>query len=223
MSASPFHVASRTKRAFTLVELLTVICIMTLLTLLSLPAIVSLSNARHFEQSVLSVASLLEQSHAYAVANNTYVYVGIFSKRDAMNTPELWMAAVASRTGTDVSQGGTQAIDMNDPEQGALFFRKVDKFSQLDFKSGSEINSSQVQRPSNAQSINITGSPTALFGPISQMEFSTLLCFNPDGTVSNNSTLNSQFEFGVQSTRHSQDVAVIQIAGMTGLIKVYQP
>ena len=216
-----FDASSR--RGFSLVEILSVLGIMALLAGFSLPMISGLSDAGRFDQSVDNLSTLLDQCHAQAVANDTYVYVGMVKTTDAMSVPELWVVAIASSGGTDVSFNGTQAIQVNDPNNGATSLCKVAKLQQLVFEPGSQIGSSQVARPSGAQSIDIPTSSTALFGPISQTQFSTLLRFNPDGTASNNANINTRFEFAVQSATHSQNVAVIQVSGLTGVTKVYLP
>src|SRR5258708_3064969 len=62
---------------FTLVELLTVISIAGILAILGVPAVQSLQNAGGFNKSVYAMADSINLARSYAMANNTYVYVGL--------------------------------------------------------------------------------------------------------------------------------------------------
>ena len=64
-------------RGFTLVELLVVIAIIVLLSFLAIPAIQSLGKAGGFTKGVYDMADSLNLARSYAVAQNTYVYVGL--------------------------------------------------------------------------------------------------------------------------------------------------
>lgn len=64
-------------RGFTLVEMLTVISIAGILAVLSVPAMQGLQNAGGFNKSVYAMADSFSLARSYAVANNTYVYVGL--------------------------------------------------------------------------------------------------------------------------------------------------
>lgn len=65
------------RSGFTLVELLAVIGIMLVMLSLAVVAFNSLKAAGDFARSVDSIAGLLDQGRTYAMANNTYVYVGL--------------------------------------------------------------------------------------------------------------------------------------------------
>jgi type II secretory pathway pseudopilin PulG len=93
--------------AFTLVELLAVMTMITVLSVLTLPAIFSLSNAESLNQSVSDLSLLLNQSRAYAMAHDTYVWVGFVSDATAQN---VTVGIVAGQTGeiTDISANSSQ-------------------------------------------------------------------------------------------------------------------
>ena len=110
--ASPLKPCSA-RRAFTLVELLTVVVIMGIVAMIAVPAVRALSGANELTNAANGVAGMLERARAYAMANNLYVYVGIAEVNAdiaASTTPQtaataavggrLAMAAVASRDGT---------------------------------------------------------------------------------------------------------------------------
>ena len=100
-------------RAFTLIELLTVIAIVVIVSMIAIPAFQSLKGANDLTVAVNGVSGMLERARAYAMANNLYVYVGIaevsadVSATAVPQTPatasaggRLAMAAVAVRDGT---------------------------------------------------------------------------------------------------------------------------
>lgn len=94
---------------FTILELVTVIVIMLLLAALAIPTFNSVQEAFHLTNSTSQIASLLEQARAYAMANNTFVWVA-FKETDAAQSPtetpqldgigRIAILVVASRDGT---------------------------------------------------------------------------------------------------------------------------
>lgn len=102
---------SRQNKAFTLVELLVVMGLIVLLASLVLPAFSGLNRAGGATKAYYDIAGLSENARTYAVANNTYVFVG-FAEADVSTSPSaaqnftagkvgrIFAAAVASRDGT---------------------------------------------------------------------------------------------------------------------------
>ena len=95
--------------AFTLLELLLVISIIVVLTLIAIPALSSLKGGSDLTGAAYSIAGILDQARAYAIANNTYVWVGITEvdvSRASTTTPQVAgngrvaIAVTASRNGT---------------------------------------------------------------------------------------------------------------------------
>jgi prepilin-type N-terminal cleavage/methylation domain-containing protein len=88
---------------FTLVEMLTVVSIAAILAILSVPALQGLQTAGGFDKSTYALADSLNLARSYAVANNTYVYVGVTEVDRTQNpgaSPQV------------VGQGGRVAISM---------------------------------------------------------------------------------------------------------------
>jgi prepilin-type N-terminal cleavage/methylation domain-containing protein len=95
---------------FTLTELMVVLGIMAILTLVALPAIESLIKAGGFTKAVYDMSDSLNLSRSYAMAQNTYVYVGLaeFDRtQDISVSPQIAgglgrvaMASVATKDGT---------------------------------------------------------------------------------------------------------------------------
>jgi prepilin-type N-terminal cleavage/methylation domain-containing protein len=73
-------------RGFTLVEMLTVVSIAAILAILSVPALQGLQSAGGFDKSIYALADSLNLARSYAVANNTYVYIGL-TEVDRLQNP----------------------------------------------------------------------------------------------------------------------------------------
>ena len=100
--------------AFSLVELLMVIAIIVLMMVLMIPAINSIKSGGDLTKAAYDIAGVLDNARAYAMANNTFVYVGIAevdssldpsaSRQTITSDPAVGgrvvMAMVASRDGT---------------------------------------------------------------------------------------------------------------------------
>jgi len=65
---------------FTLMELLTVIALFGILAALTIPAFDSMGKANQAAKAVYDIAGALEQARAYALARNTYVWVGFLEE-----------------------------------------------------------------------------------------------------------------------------------------------
>jgi len=100
------------KGGFTLVELLAVLAIAAILAVLTTPAIQSLLKAGTFTKSVYAMADSLNLARTYAMANNTYVYVGltevdntkpIQTNPQVAGTGRVALAIVATKDGTNDS------------------------------------------------------------------------------------------------------------------------
>jgi prepilin-type N-terminal cleavage/methylation domain-containing protein len=96
-------------RAFTLVELIVVMAVIVVLIGITVPAFNSLNSSQGFTSAISGISTTLEQARAYAMANNTYVYVGIgefVATESSSTTPrtagigQIVVATVASRDGT---------------------------------------------------------------------------------------------------------------------------
>jgi prepilin-type N-terminal cleavage/methylation domain-containing protein len=202
----------RDRSGFTLVEILTVLTIIVLLAAVTLPGF-SVLGSSSFDQSVLTVSGLLDECHNYALAHNTYVYVG--ESQQATTTPtQIWLVAVASPTGVDISQGG--AVPINSAS-GSVLVGKITKLSNLAFISS--IPSISPAPPSGFTQVG-AGNPSIA---IQQGTFSTLFWFAPDGTIANASTNAQNLEFAIASSSSPNNTSLFQVAGLTGITSIYRP
>jgi Tfp pilus assembly protein FimT len=103
--------------AFTLVELLVVIAIILALTLLLAPAFTSLKTAGDTTTAAYTIGGLLEQARAYAMANNTFVWVG-FKEVDASKDPSISPQTIGTgrvAVALIASKDGTRGYDVINP------------------------------------------------------------------------------------------------------------
>src|SRR6266480_1574426 len=100
----------RLTSGFTLIELLVVIGVIILLTVLLTPAFTNLKSAGDVTSAAYTIKGVLEQARTYAMANNTYTWVG-FYEEDVSQSPSnpatpgtgrLIMSIVASKDGTNI-------------------------------------------------------------------------------------------------------------------------
>lgn len=110
--------------AFSLIELLVVIALAAVLMTLMIPAFTSVNSAGNITKTAAGIVSILEQARAYAMANNTYVYVGIAevdSSVDSSAKPQVATGpAPYGRIAIAVvaSKDGTRGYDINNPGNG---------------------------------------------------------------------------------------------------------
>ncbi len=111
------------KLGFTLVELLVVISIMSILAAAATWSIVGNQSAGRANSAILTLGGFVDQCREYALANNTYVYVAVCQNPAATGAAsEVWLGAVASADGTDISSAGKNNITIG---SGAKAISKV--------------------------------------------------------------------------------------------------
>jgi len=111
--------APTTLIAFTLIELLVVVTIMVVMLALLVPAFNGIKGGQDITSAAYTITGLLDQARAYAMSNNTFVYVG-FAETDASASssavPQLTtspspygrvaIAVVATKDGTNGYSSG---------------------------------------------------------------------------------------------------------------------
>ncbi len=163
---------ARGRGAFSMVELLVVILIMMAMGALIVPVVHSVNGAGNLTQACYEISATLEQARAYAMANNTYVFVGIAEADASVNAaavPQVTtgaspygrvaLAVVASKDGAkhylDATAGqGSDWLanyaDASKPEYTGLHLVGIYKLRRLEnvHLSGSVASSGAMVRPS---------------------------------------------------------------------------
>lgn len=267
-ACAPWRCASRFPgmRGFSLTELLVVMALMALLTMFLGPAVKSLKSSGDFSGALYKIAGMLQEARTYAVANNTYVFVGMAevdaAQRDSASpqTPasasaggRVALAAFASRDGTSVYDiyalsNWTASYGKG---EGLTPLGKVSVLENLhlaDF--GAPPASGKMARPTAAADYTIgnddclSSTPfaypagTPLTGGYKYL-FTKVVVFGPQGAAriissKNGDAIPNVIELCLQPTHGNQipaapgdpssgHLAVVQINGATGSVKIYQP
>jgi Tfp pilus assembly protein FimT len=222
---------------------MTVIAIIALLAAVVSPAIQSISSASTLSKSSSDIASALEQARAYAMGNNTYVYVGFQEvsspQAPASNVGRIEVAIVASQDGTRPYQNSPG------PLSGAqlVAVSRLNYLDNLHMASSSSLTSgNMVSRPPTTTTgfIDISQSASAVTFPwpltgTTQSTFSQVIEIDPQGVArvqtetTYSPTIPSYIEIGLLPT-HGDIVsntggneAAIQVDGITGAVTTYRP
>jgi prepilin-type N-terminal cleavage/methylation domain-containing protein len=222
--------------AFTLVEMLVVIAIILILTVLLVPAFTSLKPAGDTTNAAYTIKGVLEQARTYAMANNTYTWVGFDGSIGTAITGQVSIALIASNDGTRLGSDS----DTSSPfviGTGSGTAAQIGKLIQLQnthvgdtgvpTNDGTDFES----RPNVAPGYRISSAGTALHSfTLQQTTFSRWFQFSPRGEalVNGGATQPAHYaELGLLPT-HGSDLAVtpniaaIQITGFGGTVRIYR-
>ncbi|XHR28262.1 MAG: Tfp pilus assembly protein FimT/FimU [Chthoniobacteraceae bacterium] len=240
-------------KAYTLLELLIGMAILVVLMTLSTPAIQALQGPGKMSTAAYEVAGVLQNARTYATANRTYVWVGFFEEEagapGTAGNGRILMSVVASRDGTEIyNENGDKAQIASDRliQVGKLVKIENAHLGLFDLGTGAdssfagrptvdaaygrygEINLGTGSRPATTTRFPFqyplgNGSPSYLF--------QKTLLFTPRGEAKVNGTymMRPVVELGLQPARggqvdsSSQNVAAVQISGILGAVKIYQP
>src|SRR5215213_2072651 len=104
----------RDHSAFSLVELITVVAIIVALSVLLAPAFTNMKSASDVTSSAYRIKEVLDQARSYAMANNTFTWVGFYEEdgSKASTSPptagngRIVISVVASKDGTYIYDPG---------------------------------------------------------------------------------------------------------------------
>ena len=212
-------------RGFTLIELLSVIAVMTVMMVTVLPAFTGIRGAGNVTKVAYDVAGTLEQARSYAMANNTYVFVG-FTERDGLNAAnpgsgQILVAAMGSKD-------GTRKFDASN----LVALSKLRRFENMHLED-SLPNSGAMTRPA-VQDFNRVGNDAFQADgafTVSGQEFKKIIQFDPRGTASVQSgtvSIPHWMEIGLVAAKGGAVVgksncAALVLDGVTGSAKIYRP
>lgn len=218
MLSSPFRSAACAK-AFSLVELLTVVAIVAVLATAAGPMMSESGRAGNATKGLVEISGILEQARGYAVSRNTYVWV-VFTANPVMVT------AFASADGSSqgVGPGDTVAVPSS-------AFTQIEKLKTLEncriadvLPPGSALESTGFSPAGE----NLSQGPRFNYSARGGIDFTRSVMFTPSGQARQGSVLPSKFQMVVVPTRgesidDTANTSVIQVSGLTGRIKVYRP
>jgi Tfp pilus assembly protein FimT len=232
----------RRQQAFTLVETLVVCGIAAILIALGTPVLTAF-KANTVSQGIYRVSDTLEQARTCAMSMNTYVYVGIVQDSNASPAGTMVVGVIASNDSTQIFSGNNANLN-----QSSASYKPIDKLLRMDNiqtvslpsnspTSGSPRqvvpNNYKVGDPTFAQSASsysfslghyqFTSAP----GPTSTQGVTSygMLQIDPQGVVSEvGGGAVPFFEIGLKPVYGNQsNYAAIQIAGLTGVVRIYRP
>lgn len=201
------------RRAFSLVELLTVVAIIGVLVTVATPALSSLRGSGSVNSAVLNISLILEQARSYALANNVYVWVG-FRKDTSTNPESLVVAAVSGVTGS--------ATDI----QSASTWRPLMKLRRFENMALSTPAGFSGMASSDGDLATGSGSAEFTFGPASSGggKFDRVIEFGPKGGARvNPATISRWLQLGLVPVKgNAANDAAIQVAGLTGQVRIFR-
>ena len=217
-------------RGFTLVELLVVIALMVLILSLALPSLRSMKGAGDVTKAAYDVIGVLEEARAYAIANNTYAWVGFTEVDQSVSdsaVPQksgvgrVAMAAIGSKDGTKIYDESTNDIgaDWSTKTASGAGLMPLGKLVRIDNLHLSDLGQppaiGKMARPGadyryrlgNASCASVLGFtyPLGKAPAAAQYTLNKVIQFDPQGTAkiimsTNYSTIVDWMEIGLQQT-----------------------
>jgi prepilin-type N-terminal cleavage/methylation domain-containing protein len=233
LEVCPYTPNHPSEAGFTLLELLVVMAVMSIMMIVVLPAVSGISGAGKVTKAAFDVAGTLEQARAYAMANNTYVFVG-FTERDGIDPSKtgIGQILVASMGSID----GTRNFGANNSNLFPLAkLRRIDNAHLQD----SLPNSGAMERPLVDATCRVGSDTFQLGDPFTSgfsfspgnYSFTKIIQFDPRGSASiPSSTLSIPhfMEIGFVGARgnlvaSTTNCAALILFGITGSVKIYRP
>jgi prepilin-type N-terminal cleavage/methylation domain-containing protein len=214
--------ALRSKRGFSLMELMCVIAIISLLASMSWPSIVGMVSGNRLSNNAYELSGLVQQARTAALTEHTYVWLGFYSYTQN-GAPALMVASVVGNSGlaTDLQNSNYQ-----------LAFKPV-ILKNVSLASATNYTGLPgVDAPDNIDAGSQTSSFQMNALGISNAKFSDVIVFGPDGQAYLPTSAGALPSAPVQcvgvglnaapsSTGNLHTVAV-QLHGLSGQVSVFQ-
>jgi prepilin-type N-terminal cleavage/methylation domain-containing protein len=189
---------SSLRRGFTLIELMVVIAVVVIMTVLLVPALPSLKGSGDITNAAYTIAGALEQGRAYAMANNTYVWVGFYEEDANSIAPtnaspaypgrgRLLVAIVASTDGTKIFENADPIASLP-----ATRINQVGKLTKIE-----GVHLTDIGAPPSPAPIP-TPAPNSLAGR-PDLPYTEGAPFTHFNRISSDSTDATRFSFSVQN------------------------
>jgi prepilin-type N-terminal cleavage/methylation domain-containing protein len=249
LSFQPKH--TRTN-GFSLVELLVVLAIVTILSSMLLLSTSGTKSSRDLANAAYSIQGALEQARTFAMASNTYTWVGFFEENAASpgnaGVGQVVISIIASANGMNLDTVGSPIATLPytySSQPNLPLMTQVSKLLKIPNVHLTVIPSASVTRPAIAVTtpadLYQVGSPdfpntTTFFYPLSssssaaQYTFKQIIQFSPQGDATRIADYPTQFmEVGLQPSHGNTigttgtNFAVIQVSGIGGQVITYRP
>lgn len=212
---------SMTGSAFSLIELLSVMAIISVMMAVTVPAFNVLKSTGDISTAAYDIASTLEQARAYAMANNTFVYVGFaeVSQMDAtkQGNGQILMSAMGSKSGS-----------RNFDSKNLVALTRMRKMPNVRLEDNIP-NSGSLTRPVVQSAYQVASDAFKAQDKfeVSGVTFSKIVQFDPRGMASiqaSAASVSQWMEIGLAGAQGSSpNNAVVVLDGVTGVAKVYRP
>jgi type II secretory pathway pseudopilin PulG len=192
-----------------------------------LPKISALGSTQSITQAYGAIPDLLRQARAYAMANNTYVYVGI-EQGTGTNVDKVYLGIVASKDGTSNISGGA----FKNTKDDLTALNRIQVFDGVKMTE---------QPPTNIEGFNPSGDgrtledgavtfPSTLITSNSGVEtFKKVIQFTPGGAAYlatlNTVQVPSSYILASFAPAHGNEKNAfgVQVDGMTGAVRAFRP
>lgn len=248
----PLRISPTRRSGFSLVELLVVMGIIILMAALVIPAMNTIKGSGDITKTASDLSDLIQQARAYAMGNNTYVYLGL-KEVDQMSGDytdgkgQIIAAIIASKTGqrpfanSNSTTTTPSALSNNTNDVTAL--SRLQRFDNTHLAgSVSEINTSGGMTniaTANTADLGATDAATTFQWPVGnpKTQFSKVIEFDPQGvarlqsaSVTSLDQIQGWIEIPLQPSKGSAGVAAneknaadLQVDGMTGNVQIFRP
>ena len=234
-------------RGFSMVELLCVLAVISILTSLVTFSMLGNKSSRDLANAAYNIQGMIEQARTYAMAENTYTWIGFFEENPS--TPgtagvgQVVVSIVASANGMNL------ATAANAPLLPSANLIQVSKLTKIASVHLAAVPTSSVTRPALATASpadtyqlgttdfpNPTSNSWFFVFPLgastgsAQYKFTQIIQFSPQGDatrIADNPT--TLMEIGLQPAHGSStgtgnaNFAVLQVAGIGGQVITYRP
>ncbi|HEX4140258.1 MAG TPA: prepilin-type N-terminal cleavage/methylation domain-containing protein [Candidatus Methylacidiphilales bacterium] len=210
---------TRSRRGFSLVEMMCVLAVVSVLASLIWPAVVGMVAGDRLSNNAYMLSNVLQQARATAIARHTYVWVGFQSYNDANGVPAVMVASVAGNSGQTSDLPANTVLT-----EKPTILKNVALTAQTNYQIlpgyDSSVTTQDVASQGYSFQISVAGNANTTFGDV--------IAFGPDGQVnlaqasSGTLQLVQCLGMGLQQAPSSTKlhVAAIQVRGLSGEVSV---